>query len=31
MHTGYLRQSVGGEYEDGAWTQVDTKSFDYQR
>jgi transglutaminase-like putative cysteine protease len=30
MHTGYLRQSVGGEYEDGAWTQVDTKSFDYQ-
>jgi transglutaminase-like putative cysteine protease len=30
MHTGYLRQSVGGEYEDGTWTQVDTKSFDYQ-
>ena len=30
VHTDYLRTSAGGEYIAGVWTQVNTKSFDYQ-
>ena len=30
VHTNYLRTSVGGEYVDGNWMQVNTKSLDCQ-